>query len=228
MGPFDMFAGVGPDVLARRPVRNGREMRHAVANLAEHLHAEIAFRGAQLLDAFLVQVARVGVRDRLAGAPLPDAGDARAVVVGLPGARRLRRLDLERFAVLHAAADELRPVGHRRQRIGFFRQQAPEGRVVPAQLVAVAVAVLADPIAQLFHVRDQLLARHAQQIFVHGRATERARRARSRCRHRRRPAVHRACRSPRRPAARRLRLHCSGTRRGPRRACPKACRRGTG
>ncbi len=62
--------------------------------------------------------------------------------------RRIRVLSLKRFAVLHAAAQELGPGRHRDLRIDAFRQHAPQLRMVPAEIVPRAVAMLADAPAQ--------------------------------------------------------------------------------
>jgi hypothetical protein len=40
----------------------------------------------------------------------------------------------------------------------FLREQSPEGRMVPAQLVFGAVAMGAHTVPELLHFRDQFLA----------------------------------------------------------------------
>jgi hypothetical protein len=69
----------------------------------------------------------------------------------------IRQLLVQRLAVVNAAANELRPVGHNGQRVGFFRQQRPQRGVVPAQLVARAVAMRANALAELFDFNNELL-----------------------------------------------------------------------
>lgn len=72
--------------------------------------------------------------------------------------RCLRQLGVERLAVPHAATQEVGPVRNRRKGIGGCRQQAPEFRVMPTELLAGAVAVLPDSFAQSPDLRDQILS----------------------------------------------------------------------
>ena len=76
-------------------------------------------------------------------------------------------LAFEQLAVLHAAAQELGPRRHGDLRIDAFRQQAPQLRMVPAEIVARTVAMLADALAQALHLGDQRLAAQPLQILVH-------------------------------------------------------------
>ena len=57
-------------------------------------------------------------------------------------------LVVERLSVAHAASQELWPRWHRRLWISGLGEQAPQLRMVPTQLVASAVAVLADPVPE--------------------------------------------------------------------------------
>lgn len=59
-------------------------------------------------------------------------------------ARCVRALRVQRFAVLHAAAHELRPARDERHVVGLFGEQVPQVRVIPAQVMAGGVAVGAD------------------------------------------------------------------------------------
>jgi len=97
----------------------------------------------------------------------PGAPRRSAALVLLARARRRGRLLVERLPVGHAAAQELRPLGHGdrgRRRLG---QQRPQLRLVPAQRVAAGLAVLPDRGAQPPQFGEQLLARERVQVFVH-------------------------------------------------------------
>src|SRR5215207_4792298 len=74
--------------------------------------------------------------------------------------RRVRRLLVERLPVPDAAPHELRPVRDHGDRVGLLRQQRPQLRVVPAEFVAGAVAVIPDARTQPFRLGHELLARH--------------------------------------------------------------------
>src|SRR5687768_16693423 len=80
--------------------------------------------------------------------------------------QRVGRLLVERLPVADAPAHELGPLGHDREWVGALRKQRPQGRVVPAQLVAGAVAVLADALTKALHFGQELLARHLVEVFI--------------------------------------------------------------
>ena len=68
------------------------------------------------------------------------------------------KLGVERLPVADAATEELWPLRNYRDGIGLFRQQAPELRMVPAQLVLGAVAMLADTLAKAANLGHELVA----------------------------------------------------------------------
>ena len=76
---------------------------------------------------------------------------------------------VERLAIPEASAQELRPVRDSGNRIGLFGQQAPQRRMVPAQLLSGAVAVLADSGAQPLDLCDERVSIEGCEIFVHCR-----------------------------------------------------------
>src|SRR5688572_12208317 len=75
------------------------------------------------------------------------------------GARRLWGLRVQRLPVPDAAAHELGPFRHDDDGVQFLRQQVPQVRMVPAQLLPTGVAVRADPLAQADYLGKQLLPR---------------------------------------------------------------------
>lgn len=81
-------------------------------------------------------------------------------------AQRGRKLLIERLTISQTAAQELRPRGDRWQRILVVRQQTPERWMVPAELMASAIAVTANTLPQLAHLSDKLFARHTVDVFV--------------------------------------------------------------
>src|SRR6185436_7903572 len=83
------------------------------------------------------------------------------------GPRCIRELLVQRLAIPQAAPQELRPSGDPGQRVGLLGQEAPERRVMPAELLAGAVAVRPDALTQPPRLGDQLLARHGFEILVH-------------------------------------------------------------
>jgi hypothetical protein len=70
----------------------------------------------------------------------------------------VRRLLIQRPAIVEAPLKKLRPFGHYRNGIGFLRQKAPKRRMVPAQLMKRAVSVLPYSFAKLLDLSDELLA----------------------------------------------------------------------
>src|SRR5688572_10547266 len=108
-------------------------------------------------------------RSRAWPAPRGGGPPVRAGPTSRPGAlrpagvaldERFRRprgageLLVERLPVADAAAHELRPLGDDRRRVGALGEERPELRVVPAELVAGAVAVRADAMAETLRLRD--------------------------------------------------------------------------
>jgi hypothetical protein len=81
--------------------------------------------------------------------------------------RGLRRLLIQRLAVLHAASQELRPCRYNRDRIGALRKQSPKRRMVPTEFVKTAVAMLTNAVPQLLYLTQEFFARHPAQIFIH-------------------------------------------------------------
>ena len=82
-------------------------------------------------------------------------------------ARRRRQLTIQRFAVLNAAAQELRPRGNAWLRISLLRQQAPESWMVPSQLVAEAVAVLPYARSKPPDILYKSVTIEIGEVFVH-------------------------------------------------------------
>src|SRR5262245_37380569 len=80
-------------------------------------------------------------------------------------------LAVERPAVADAAGQELRPRRDLRLWIGLLGQEPPQGRMMPAQVLARAVAVRANALAQPACFLDELLARHRLQVVVHAADT---------------------------------------------------------
>ena len=77
------------------------------------------------------------------------------------------RLLVKRLAILHAASNELRPVRYDGNGVALFREESPERRMVPAEFMPGAVAMLTDTSSQRLHFIDQLLTRHAFEVLVH-------------------------------------------------------------
>jgi hypothetical protein len=74
---------------------------------------------------------------------------------------------IERLTIANAASEELRPIGHRRQRVLPLGEESPEAGMMPAELLTGAVAVLANASAKLAHLLDQLFAGEIGQVVVH-------------------------------------------------------------
>jgi hypothetical protein len=66
-------------------------------------------------------------------------------VVLVPRPKRSGKLVIERLAIADAAPQELRPLGHVGDGVGGLGQETPELGVVPAEFVAGAVTMPADP-----------------------------------------------------------------------------------
>ncbi len=83
------------------------------------------------------------------------------------GARGLGSLGVQGFTVAEAALEKLRPGGNGDDGIDFIRKQVPKIRMVPAKVLAGAVAVLANAGAEFFDFGQQFLAGHGFEVFVH-------------------------------------------------------------
>src|SRR5262245_4967387 len=81
-----------------------------------------------------------------------------ASLVFVIGTRRIRQFAIERFAIAQASAQEFRPRRDGNVRRDPLGQQAPEVRMMPAQIVTGAITVRADAGSQSLHFREQLLA----------------------------------------------------------------------
>jgi hypothetical protein len=79
----------------------------------------------------------------------------------------VRELLVERLAIPQAALQKLRPVRHDRHGVRLLRQQRPERRMMPTQLMPCAVPMSADAVPESLHLGDQLRARHAVDVVVH-------------------------------------------------------------
>ena len=85
-----------------------------------------------------------------------------------PAARRpLWPRLVQGMTVLHAAAHEIGPVGDRGDRVGLVGQQAPERRMVPAEVLTRAVAVAPDPVAEFPDLGGQLVPGHRIEVVIH-------------------------------------------------------------
>src|SRR6187549_3690111 len=76
-------------------------------------------------------------------------------------------LPVQGLSISHASSDEFRPFRNHRYGIGFFRQQAPEQRMMPTEFVASTVAMLTNTLTEPFDFLNQLLPPHVNKIFVH-------------------------------------------------------------
>src|SRR5262245_10854970 len=74
---------------------------------------------------------------------------------------------VQRLPIADAAGEELGPFRNLGNRIGLLREKSPQRRMVPAQVMTGAVPMGSNAVAQLAHLVDQLIARHAQKIVVH-------------------------------------------------------------
>src|SRR5262245_51281512 len=74
-----------------------------------------------------------------------------STIVFLVVDRRAGGLLVERLAIADAAAQELGPRRNSDRRVELFREQRPQGRMMPAQLVPRAIPVGANAPAQLAH-----------------------------------------------------------------------------
>ena len=76
---------------------------------------------------------------------------------------------VERLPVTYAALQECGPGGDVRDRIGPFGEEAPQRGMVPAEVLAGAVAMLADALAEPAHFGDELVAREVVEVGVERR-----------------------------------------------------------
>ena len=110
--------------------------------------------------------------------PARVTGDRRAIHdpvstdIFFVASRRRRSLPVQGLAIPHTPSQELRPVRNDRQRIGLFRQQTPQFRVMPAKLLSRAIPVLPDSASEASYLGDELLARHELEIVIHGRGCD--------------------------------------------------------
>lgn len=75
---------------------------------------------------------------------------------------------VERRAVLNATPHELRPLRYYRHMLRRrLWKQIPQVGVMPAELLARAVAMFPDPGTQSFDFIHQLRVRHSGQILIH-------------------------------------------------------------
>lgn len=79
----------------------------------------------------------------------------------------LECLLIKRLAVRDASTQELRPRRDGDVGLDPFRQGPPEIRVMPAQVVSRAVAMVAYGAAEFDHFSDQLFSHHALEIVIH-------------------------------------------------------------
>src|SRR5579864_3239498 len=73
---------------------------------------------------------------------------------------------VEGVSVSTTAPEELVPRGNLRLDVDALRQQAPELRDPPAQVVSLGVSVLADAGTELHDLVKEVLTRHVSQVFV--------------------------------------------------------------
>jgi hypothetical protein len=76
------------------------------------------------------------------------------------------RLLVEGAAVADAAGEEVGPFRHEGLRVRLVREEAPEGWMVPAELVQRAIAMLADGVSELADFLDELVAGHLLEVGV--------------------------------------------------------------
>lgn len=79
---------------------------------------------------------------------------------------RIGQLAVEHRSVVDAAFHESRPRGNPRPHVDLFRQQPPQTRVVPAQVVTRTVSMGSNACAKTLRLGDQLFFCQAFQIFV--------------------------------------------------------------
>ena len=70
--------------------------------------------------------------------------------------RRLNKLTIQRLSIADAPAKKIRPFWYNRKSSRTFRQQIPKPRLMPAQIVAGTVPMLADGCSQSLYLSDQV------------------------------------------------------------------------
>jgi hypothetical protein len=93
------------------------------------------------------------------GAPL-------SAVVFLVDPRSQRKLLIQRLAIAETSSKELRPGGYVGYRVGGLRQETPQMRVMPAEIVPSAVPVPTDSVAEPDHLRDEFLRGQRLKIVI--------------------------------------------------------------
>jgi hypothetical protein len=76
------------------------------------------------------------------------------------------RLLVEGAAVADAAGEEVGPSRHDGLRVRLIGEEAPEGWMVPAELVQGAIAMLADGVSELADFLDKPVAGHLLEVGV--------------------------------------------------------------
>src|SRR5262245_25457758 len=109
-------------------------------------------------------------------APRPVGGQSRrcrsfrrlkaSSLIFVVGTRRVRQFAIKGFAIAQAAAQEFRPWRHGDVGRDALGKQSPEIRMMPAQIVAGAVAVRANTGAQALCFEEQLLAVHPVEVMI--------------------------------------------------------------
>lgn len=81
--------------------------------------------------------------------------------------RRSGQFAIECRPIRDAAAQKLRPWRNRDIRGDRLRQQPPKLGMMPAQIMTGAVPMRPNACPEPFHFRDQRLAIHTENVFVH-------------------------------------------------------------
>lgn len=79
----------------------------------------------------------------------------------------MRKLGIERLAIAETTAKELGPFRDGEAGIDFFGEEIPKLRMMPAEVMAGAVTVLADACAEFFDFGDELVPVQVLEVFVH-------------------------------------------------------------
>src|SRR5215213_8861595 len=87
--------------------------------------------------------------------------------VRLARSRSVRRLLVQRLPVPDTTLQELRPLRYHGNRVRLLRQESPERRMMPAELLPRTVPMLPDSLPQLLDFVEELLPRHPFEILVH-------------------------------------------------------------
>ncbi|OGB22977.1 MAG: hypothetical protein A3I66_08080 [Burkholderiales bacterium RIFCSPLOWO2_02_FULL_57_36] len=81
--------------------------------------------------------------------------------------RRCRELFIERLTIPDATPEKSRPLRYDRRNSRWLGQQAPHRRMMPAEVLLRAVAMLADGIAEFDHFRNEFIARQVIEVRIH-------------------------------------------------------------